>query len=260
MAEADPALPRRSEWMVRWFKKYCCRYAARNFHGVRLSRTSAPVPDYPQQPLLFVMNHPSWWDVITSYVLTNRFPLRKHYAPIEAAMLAKYRMFARLGLFGIEPTPRGAAVFLRTAKAIFEQENTALWVTAQGRFADVRERPIQLRPGVGGVAARMVTGYVIPVAFEYPFWGEKTPEMLVRFGEPLAVSNGNGLDSHEWTRLIEARLTDNMDLLATESIRRDAGLFEEIITGKTGVGGVYDRWRWFKAKLRGKPFDPRHLD
>jgi 1-acyl-sn-glycerol-3-phosphate acyltransferase len=259
MSVSDPALPRRSEWMIRWFQRYCLRYAAKNFHGVRLSKTSFAVPDEPDVPQLFVMNHPAWWDVITSFVLSARAPHRKHYAPIEAAMLAKYRMFAKLGLFGVEPTPRGAAIFLRTAKAIFERPQSSLWVTAQGRFSDVRERPIRLRPGVGGVAARMTRGVIVPVAFEYPFWTEKTPETLIRFGEPMDVRDGNGLDSQAWTRLIEDRLTDTMDVLAAEAIRRDPDLFTEIVGGRAGVGGVYDRWRRFRAFLRGQRFDPAHV-
>ena len=47
-----------------------------------------------------------------------------------------------LGVFGVEPkTMRGAREFLRTSRSILARPRTALWITAQGRFADARERP-----------------------------------------------------------------------------------------------------------------------
>jgi hypothetical protein len=48
---------------------------------------------------------------------------RAHYAPIEAAALARYRFFERLGFFGIElGTVRGGVVFMRTSLAILAKK------------------------------------------------------------------------------------------------------------------------------------------
>ena len=44
-------------------------------------------------PLIFVLNHPSWWDLITAFVLSNNVPDYRHFAPIESAMLEKYGIF-----------------------------------------------------------------------------------------------------------------------------------------------------------------------
>src|SRR4051812_46539236 len=120
MTDRDPALPRQSAWLFRWFTRYSCRYAARHFHAVRRSCTSHPVPA-DGSPLLFVLNHPAWWDVLLVFVVVSQFPTYQHFAPIEAEMLKKYRFFGRLGFFGIEPTARGAAVLLRTARTIFAE-------------------------------------------------------------------------------------------------------------------------------------------
>jgi 1-acyl-sn-glycerol-3-phosphate acyltransferase len=260
----DPALPRQSQWLFNWFRRYCARYARRHFHAVRLSRTSHEVPAAEGKPLIFVMNHPSWWDIIIGFVLLERFTNYRHYAPIDAEMLPKYRFFNRLGFFGIDSTPRGAARFLRTSRAIFEQPYRAMWITAQGKFVDPRQRPIELRPGVGYVASRLKEGFVIPVAVEYPFWEERTPEALVRFGEPLDLAaNGtqhvaDHADRAECTRRIEAALTAAQDALSAEAVRRDPTAFDELIAGKAGIGGVYDWWRRLRHWLRGRRFDPSH--
>ncbi len=254
----DPALPRRSGLLCKWFIWYSKRFARKNFHAVRLSRSSFPIPSVDGAPLLFVANHPSWWDIIVGIVLSQRFPRYQHFAPIAADMMPKYRIFSRLGFFGIDDTPRGTARFLRTSSVIFEQPFRAMWITAQGKFVDPRVRPIQLQPGAGYISARLKAGLIIPVALEYPFWNERTPEALARFGEPLDLVADHGLDGRGLTARIEAALTSTQDALAAEAIQRDPAAFETLVAGKVGIGGFYDMWRRGNAWLRGKRFDAAH--
>ena len=94
---------RRSPWLIRLFTRHVKRfYLARDFHAVRLSRSGRPGP-VPDGPLIVVLNHPSWWDPLVALVLTELFPDRAHYAPMDADALRRYRIFERLGMFGIEP-------------------------------------------------------------------------------------------------------------------------------------------------------------
>jgi 1-acyl-sn-glycerol-3-phosphate acyltransferase len=132
------------------------------------------------------------------------------------------------------------------------------WVTAQGRFTDVRERPLAIHSGVGHLAARMADGIVLPLALEYTFWTERTPEALVRFGQPLRVADDPGLTAQEWTRRIEEAMSRNLDVLNAEAMSRDPARFRELLTGRAGIGGPYDAWRRVKSWLRGERFDPSH--
>jgi 1-acyl-sn-glycerol-3-phosphate acyltransferase len=251
-------LPRRWHWLIRGFRKYACRYVRKQFHAVRLSKSGAPLPA-TDEPLLVVLNHPSWWDPLIGLVLSRGFAGRDQYAAIDAVAVQRYRFFARLGFVGVDPHSfRGAADFLRTGKAILSQPNTVFWVTAQGRFTDVRERPLALRSGVGHLAARLESGIVLPVALEYTFWTERTPEALIRVGEPLRVADHPGSSGKEWTARIEAALTRTLDALNAETMARDPAAFTELLSGRAGVGGVYDVWRRLKAWARGRAFDPAH--
>ena len=90
-------LARRSPLLVRFFTRHVKRfYLARNFHAVRLSRSGRPAP-VPDGPLIVVLNHPSWWDPLVGLVLTELFPDRAHFAPMDADALRRYRIFERLG-------------------------------------------------------------------------------------------------------------------------------------------------------------------
>jgi 1-acyl-sn-glycerol-3-phosphate acyltransferase len=240
-------VPKRSAWLVAWFRRYARRYVGRHFHAVRVSRQGR-APLVPKGPLIFVVNHPSWWDPMIIAVLTELFPGRAAYGPIDARALEKYRFFARLGFFGVEQeTMRGARTFLRTGQAILEQPGAALWVTAQGRFTDARKRPVTLMPGVEHLAGRVGQGTIVPVALEYTFWDESKPEALVRFGTPIRFGEP-----------VAASLERTQDALMAEAMTRDDGLFATLVGGRAGVGGVYDVWRRVRARLKGESFSVEH--
>jgi 1-acyl-sn-glycerol-3-phosphate acyltransferase len=230
----------------------------KHFHAVRLSKSGAPL-SAGDEPLLVVLNHPAWWDPLIGIVLSRSLGERDQFAAIDAIAVQQYPFFRRVGFVGVDTKSlRGAADFLRTGAAILSAQRKVFWVTAQGRFMDVRKRPLALQSGVGHLAARLSAGTVLPIALEYTFWTERTPEALVRVGEPLSIARHSGLGGKAWTTLIETALTLNLDRLNAETMSRDPALFTDLLSGKSGVGGVYDGWRRMKAWARGKKFDPSH--
>ncbi len=253
-----PTGPARSARWFAWFQRYGRRYVARHIHAVRRSKGGLePAQIGMETPVLVVLNHPSWWDPMIGLVLAGLWPYRTHHAPMDAAGLAKYPFLGRLGFFGIEPgTSRGARAFLRQGLAVLGEPRGMLWVTAQGRFADPRERPIRLKEGVGHMASRMNSGIVLPIALEYVFWDERTPEALVRFGPPIPT--GDPISADAWTARLANALEAEQDALAVDAVSRDPARFETILTGASGVGGVYDLWRRFKAVARGERFVVGH--
>lgn len=176
-------LPRRTPWKYRWFAAYSKRYLGRHFHSVRLSLAQHSRID-PEAPLIVYLNHASWWDPLTCLVLHQTlFPDRVGYAPIDARQLERYRIFCGLGFFGVDPrSARGGVRFLRTADAILQQPRSVLWLTPQGRFCDVRERPVVVLPGLAHLALRHPSAQLLPLALEYLFWQDRLPEVLARLG------------------------------------------------------------------------------
>ena len=207
----------------------------------------------PDLPLIVVLNHPSWWDPLIGVVVAGLLPERTHYAPMDAKALGRYSLFNKLGFYGVEQgTPRGAAAFLRATTAILSQPRSAVWITAQGEFTDPRVRPTLLRPGVGHIARRLDEGLILTLALEYPFWEERLPEALARFGEPMLIGRRRKLSARRWVELIEADLTATQDALKADALSRNAAAFETLLTGKVAIGGIYDRWRKSCAWLRGE--------
>jgi 1-acyl-sn-glycerol-3-phosphate acyltransferase len=253
------AIPRRSPALFRLFRWYARRYVARHFHAVRVSRTGL-LPELPSRPVVVVLNHPSWWDPLIALILSGSMPdCRVHHAPIEAIGLAQYPFLARIGFFGFESgTAAGATRFLRTSLSILARPEAVLWITAQGAFVDPRERPTVLMSGIGHLAHRMREGIILPLAIEYPFWNDRCPEVLVRFGRAIEIDSGRTGSPREWTSLTEQSLQASLDTLADEAKARDPAAFTTLIGGTAGVGGVYDVWRRLRARLGGTTFHPEH--
>lgn len=256
MPASTPVQPP-SPFLLRWFRRYVRRFLRKNFHRVRLLGTPPEAPA-DGAPLVVFMNHPSWWDPMVGLFLAETyFPERDHYAPIDRAALERYGVLKKMGFFGIEAgRPRGAKQFLDGAAEILGQSETALWLTPQGQFVDPRQRPIAFKPGLAHLATQLPAGRAIPLAIEYPFWDERSPELLVTFGTPLEISETG--EPAEWQQRLEDALAGAQDRLADSAMARDPSAFTELLGGKAGVGGFYDLWRSTRARLRGERFQHEH--
>ncbi len=254
---AAALLSRRSAPLFRLFALYLHWHTSRYFHAVRISRTGQPRA-LAGRPLIVYSNHPSWWDPAIYILLCDKlFHDRAGYGPMDAAALGKYGVLERMGVFGVElDNPRGAALFLRTCLAVLDQPSNMLWITAEGAFTDHRTRPVALRPGLAHLARRVPGAVILPLALEYTFWNESRPEALLRFGEPLSGDRQGSVA--DWTARLEGGLADTMDALAAESATRNPALFQPLVRGGAGAGGIYDSWRWLRATAAGRRFDPSH--
>lgn len=266
----DPSrLPDRSAWLFDRFARYVQWDLGRRFDAVRLlKRGHETLGDLPaDRPVIVYSNHPSWWDPLLGVAVTVAcLGERKTYAPIDAAMLEKYKVFKRLGFFGIEADARrGGAAFLRTGDAVLleptdreSRPRNAVWITAEGRFSDPRRRPITLRPGVAHLAARRPEAVVVPVAMEYPFWTEAKPEALAAVGEPIDVFTATR-DVEALDAALADALQKTMNALAEPAIAKSPEAFDTLVRGRAGLGGLYDAARLLGSWARGRRFDPRHM-
>lgn len=253
LPRTSPALWR---FMVAWFD----RYLRRHLDGLNLPLWSAPPVTGHPGPVVIYCNHPAWWDAAVIILLAGKlYPGRDHRAPFDAAMLAKYRIFERMGAFGVDlETARGGAQFLAAARDILARPGALMWITAQGRFQDVRVRPLGLRPGVARLAELAPDALFVPLALEYAFWEERGAEAFAAFGPAMSAADLAALPRADRLARLEGALTDTLDRLGADVMTRDPARFRPLLAGRKGVGGLYDLWRRGAARLRGRHFDPAH--
>jgi len=273
-AAGDDALPRIDAWLMRGFERvFLPRFIRRNFHAFAVNRTQiSPATLDPKSSMVVFANHASWWDPMTAILLRHRlFPAHRFYAPIDAAALAKYRIFERMGFYGLSlHTYHGSAEFLKRSLRIVREPGSSLWLTPEGRFCDVRNTEQGFMPGLAHLASMVeqrqplsdsYSSHVtfLPAAIEYTFWEESEPECLCWIGAPIEVHWGRVTrDKADWDRDLTAALRKAQQHLAAASIARDAQQFELLLSGRAGSWGVYDALRRTWARFRGQHVPLEH--
>ena len=249
-------IPTISAPVLRFFRSVVRRYFRREFHAVHIN--GAARTRHLAGPVIVYANHSSWWDPMICFLLgAELMPERRHFAPMDAAALNRYRILKRIGVFPVDLTsPRGAVQFLRTGEAALRSPDGTVWITPQGRFADARERPLVFKPGLAALAARAGQCTVVPLAIEYTFWNERKPEVLMQIGEPVFVDSDKSGD-------LEARLQHAletaMDQLRSCALERDPAAFERVLVhGAAGTGGFYALGQRIRALLTRRPYQPEH--
>ncbi|AFL90228.1 1-acyl-sn-glycerol-3-phosphate acyltransferase [Terriglobus roseus DSM 18391] len=219
--------------------------ALRMLHAERLAQAGTG-------PLIVYLNHPSWWDPLLCLTLARTLlPDCMHHAPMSAASLLRYPMFGKLGMFPVDQgSARGAAQFLRSSQSVLAAGGV-LWITAQGRFSDVRLRPTTLKAGLGTLLHRFhdtTSITVLPLAVEYTFWNGVKPEALVAAGTPIPVHRMETTHTaRTWTQLLEEHLQTTQDELAVAAMDRDPAIFQTLLDSEGA-----SLWQRLRARMRGE--------
>lgn len=247
-----------SSGILTWgFRRYVRRFVRRHFNAVRMAG-HRQLATLKAGPIVCFVNHPGWWDPMTGVLMTDLlFGHRRFAAPMDAEALRSYPILERLGFFPVERgTSGGAKDFLRTSRELLADQNTILWLTPAGKFHDVR-RPEPFMSGLSHLIDAAFPGTLMPMAIEYTFWNERSPELLVQFGGPVDCARLPA-DRMERTLMMERSLQETQASLADLAIARDPAAFATVAVGRAGVGGLYDLWRRLAAGVRGQAFQHRH--
>jgi hypothetical protein len=228
----------------RVFAWYGRRLFSKRFYAVRLahggSRLLAECRETPGLVVLAI-NHSSWWDPMVGFFLHDRFMAsRTPCSPIDAAQLANFAFFRRLGMFGVAPDDPGSlrAMAHYVAERRARDPQPLLMITPQGRFVDPR-RPIEVRPGIGLVCSQSPGVRVICGAVEYAFWTEQRPEVFLRAVEAPAPADLGS--ARAWTDAIEVAMNENARALADLVQARDGAAFETLSGGgRAAIHPMYD--------------------
>jgi 1-acyl-sn-glycerol-3-phosphate acyltransferase len=246
--------PVSKRWLMDGFCWYARRMIRRSFHVFAVDLSTFDYPSLDKKiPLAIFSNHPGWWDPIVAMLLCQEhFKDRIFYAPIDAEALQKYRVFQKLGYFGIEANSRkGAGDFIDQASHILKSHHGSLWVTPEGRFTDVRDHSQPLMPGLAHVASRTPSLHCVPLAIEYVFSEERFPMLLCKLGNAITDAE------RKWTKLdwqnrFAEHLRSTQKSLAASVMDRRWDSFEVVVQSHHRPTGLYDWVRWSMMRATGK--------
>lgn len=203
---APPPVPTRRPLYVRRFLSVS-RVVVRSYFR-RLEVVGSPA-ECSHRPLVLYSNHPSLWDpLVLGMVVSEHYPERLAYAPIESQAYDRHWYFHGLGFFPVtQKTVRGVRDFLRVGRAILEQSRSALVITPEGRFSEPNAERLSFQRGLATLLASHKGEVVVqPVHLEY---GLRKPDrrVTVRLGSQFLTS---GTEKREQ---LESTLLERMEQL-----------------------------------------------
>jgi len=203
---------RHTAWAERIFHPYVLWLFKRHFHAIHLL---GQVPETnPDLPLLLLPNHSTWWDGFFIYLLNKKFFRRKIYLMMLEEQLSRYKFFARLGAFSINPQSAGGIKSSLRYSVDILKENAAprpmLCIFPQGELLPWDRRPLIYKNGLETI----MSGYagkanLLPLAIKTSFLNEQLPEAFFLFGENI-ITNSNTFAGMPRLREIEETLLDEL--------------------------------------------------
>ena len=206
-------------WADLIFQPYLTWVFKRHFHAIQLLGALPEIPSH--LPLLLLPNHSTWWDGFFVYLLNKRIFRRTAYLMMLEEQLSKYRFFAKIGAYSIEPKHRqGIFESLEYTVKLLNQGTPLVSVFPQGQLLPWHTRPLGYKRGVEWILREYGKPVaVLPLAIRTEFLGEKRPEVFFLFGDVnlFDIDPFHGMDWLEKTEI------DLLDDLALRILRQEQG-------------------------------------
>lgn len=173
--------------------------------------------DLPEvRPLVFVVNHHSWFDGYIMYHLVTRLGVRC------LDWIAEYALFPLFGKVGGLPfppdQPEVRASTIRRTIRLMNEESRSLVIFAEG----VLHEPPEVLPFGRALdtVLQKTNPTVVPVALRYTFDLHERPEAWIRLGTPIPPEDADAEISHAAVvSLLEQPLVrDDFEVLASGTL------------------------------------------
>ena len=198
-------------WADIIFQPYLTWLFKRNFHEIQLLGTPPEIPD--ELPVLLLPNHSTWWDGFFVYLLNKKIFRRTPYLMMLEKQLSKYKFFAKIGAYSIEPENRRNIIeSLEYTVELLNREMPLVSVFPQGQLLPWHTRPLGYKRGVEWILrtyGKSVT--VLPLAIRTEFLGEKRPSVFFLFGAVNSFDAG-AFQGMDWLDRTETELLDDLAL------------------------------------------------
>lgn len=251
-----------NRWFIKGFRRYVRRYLAKHFFRFHFKAENFPLDLDEPLPVVVIINHSSWWDVLTAYYLANEVFSFKSYAVMDEPQLKRYRFFSQVGFYSVdrESGLKGIREFLSYSQKILSEPGTAVWICPQGDFVSNDARPVRFFPGTAHLVKHLKKCWVLPVALDYELCQEPLPEAFALAGSAVKFDSKENKNVEEINRRLEEELSKRMDQLKELTQKRDFSGFQTLISGKKGIHKLYDLITAIRFWFTGKKFHASHGD
>ena len=165
-------------------------------------------------PTILFAPHSNWWDGIVFYNITHRIFHKEIRLMVEE--LNRFPLLRRGGAYSVnKKSPQSAMKALQYSVDVMSDLRNMLCIFPQGIIRPPHYRPIVFQAGLAYIAQNAVKRYgkinLIPVAFDYCFFRDNRPEVIIEFGKRIELSKDEKLDRKQLTHRLEQALQEVCD-------------------------------------------------
>ncbi|MCL6601932.1 MAG: lysophospholipid acyltransferase family protein [Paenibacillus sp.] len=162
------------------------------------------------RPLLYIMNHSSWWDGLLAYHAARTLTDSEHFFMMEEEQLLKYKFFRKIGAYSINRERTGdiSASLRYTARVL--RQCGSVWMYPEGEIQPLEHRPLILKPGAALVLRLCPEAAIVPVTLYHGLFRHSKPEATLVAGEPL-LHRWKGMDRDSIGRELQSVLEEQLN-------------------------------------------------
>jgi 1-acyl-sn-glycerol-3-phosphate acyltransferase len=146
-------------------------------------------PDIPEgKGLLLLPNHMSWWDGFFADYICRKLHDRLFHVMMLEEQLRRFWFFRKVGAFSINPADRASTAETMCYANDVLNAGSVVVMFPQGVLEPYDRRPFRLKES----GLRMICGggaedfMVMPVGLKICYFTERYPDIICRFGDPIA--------------------------------------------------------------------------
>ncbi|MGN7762125.1 lysophospholipid acyltransferase family protein [Paenibacillus sp. 22594] len=192
------------------FYRYNSLYLLRrHFHFLGISGELQPEAA-AGRPILYIMNHSSWWDGLLAYHAAGRMKGSSHYFMMEEEQLRKYAFFRKLGAYSINRDRTGDLRASLRYSANLLHAGGNVWMYPEGEILPLSSAPLLLKEGAALILRMCPQAAVVPVTLYHGLFRHSKPDATLLAGEALMLPWADLKRSHI-TGILETILQAQLD-------------------------------------------------
>ncbi len=217
-------------WFEKLFAVYNRNLLKRRFHSLNIKNFSPLKNRDKKIPLIIYANHSSWWDGLVMFEILKGKDFDS-FVMMEEKQLVKLKFFRMLGAFSIvRENFREAIKSVEYAVNLLKSgNNKTLLIFPQGEILPNDLRPIKFFNGLSFLIEKLEDCNIVPCSIRYEFLNEHKPEIFVKFGNLEKFECDKDFDRKEFSKSLENRMTENLELLKSDIIENKLQDFQNIL-------------------------------
>lgn len=169
-------------------------------------------------PTILFAPHCNWWDGIVLYNISHRICHKEIRLMVEE--LNRFPLLRRGGAYSVcKKSAQSSMQALKYSVDVIGNLNNLLFIFPQGIIRPPHYRPVEFQTGLAYIAQNAVKKYgkvnLIPVGVDYTFFRDNRPEVMVKFGETIKLTDST-VNRKEYTHFLAKSLENVCDSLAED--------------------------------------------